>query len=53
MMSGASLLWPAGKSPAAMNPAVIRQSLFLDGFDPEQLAEIVRGGRFDHYILND
>jgi AraC family transcriptional regulator, ethanolamine operon transcriptional activator len=34
-----------------MNPNVIRQSLHLQGFDPERLAEIIRGARFEHYIL--
>jgi hypothetical protein len=34
-----------------MSFPIIRQSLHLDGFDPDQLAEIVRGGRFEHYIL--
>jgi AraC-like DNA-binding protein len=34
-----------------MNTNVIRQSLHLQGFDPEHLADIVRGGRLEHYIL--
>lgn len=34
-----------------MKPHVIRSSLRLQGFDPEHLADIVNGGRLEHYIL--
>jgi AraC family ethanolamine operon transcriptional activator len=31
---------------------VVRQSLRLQGFAPERMEEIIRGGRFEHYILS-
>jgi AraC family ethanolamine operon transcriptional activator len=34
-----------------MKPSVIRQSLHLEGFDPEHLTNVVRGAHFEHYIL--
>src|SRR5262249_32475026 len=40
-----------GSVSPSMRPSVLRQSLHLQGFDPEHLAEIVRGARFEHYIL--
>jgi AraC-like DNA-binding protein len=34
-----------------MKQDVIRYSIQLEGFDPEHLADIVNGGRMEHYIL--
>ena len=31
---------------------VFRKSLALNGFEPERMEEIIRGGRFEHYILS-
>lgn len=36
----------------SMKPGVIRQSLNLTGFEPERMEEIIRGGRFEHFILS-
>jgi AraC-like DNA-binding protein len=38
--------------PPPRNPNVVRQSLHLRGFEPERMEEIIRGGRFEHYILS-
>jgi AraC family transcriptional regulator, ethanolamine operon transcriptional activator len=35
-----------------MESAVVRRSLHLQGFAPERMEEIIRGGRFEHYILS-
>jgi AraC-like DNA-binding protein len=32
--------------------SVVRRSLILQGFEPERMEEIIRGGRFEHYILS-
>jgi AraC-like DNA-binding protein len=32
--------------------SVVRQSLHLKGFEPERMEEIIRGGRFEHFILS-
>jgi AraC-like DNA-binding protein len=32
--------------------SVVRQSLHLRGFEPERMEEIIRGGRFEHFILS-
>ena len=34
-----------------MKPAVIRESQRLSGFEPDHLAGLIHGGRFEHYIL--
>lgn len=31
---------------------VVRQSLYFQGFKPERIEEITRGGRFEHFILS-
>lgn len=33
-------------------PIVIRKSLHISGFRPERMEEIIRGGRFEHFILS-
>lgn len=38
--------------PLAMESTVVRRSLHLQGFAPERMEEIVRGGRFEHYVLS-
>jgi AraC-like DNA-binding protein len=32
--------------------SIVRQSLHLRGFEPERMEEIIRGGRFEHFILS-
>ena len=31
---------------------VVRKSLHISGFEPERMEEIIRGGRFEHFILS-
>ena len=58
------LLCPARASWLDVNPytimtesspgksKVVRQSLHLKGFQPEKMEEVIRGGRFEHFILS-
>lgn len=34
------------------HPGFCRKSLALSGFEPEKMEEIIRGGRFEHFILS-